>query len=174
MEITFSGGGDGPLVTMERAGRSLELAWPRGVPAPELAGDTATYRDILPAVDLRLGAMPDGFTQLLVVKTQEAATNPELTELRLKLAAEPGEEEPGAGESGRLAPVEVDVAQDGRELVLTPDPSLLNGSDTVYPVFIDPQRLGVLQAVRHETAVLPATDLVVRRQVHPVRGIRCA
>ncbi|MDR6979451.1 hypothetical protein J2X68_006187 [Streptomyces sp. 3330] len=86
--LEFSGGGDAPLVRMEKAGRELALTWPGELPAPVLDGATATYRDVLPDVDLRMGAQEDGFTQLLVVKSAEAAADPELTRLRLKLSAE--------------------------------------------------------------------------------------
>ncbi len=53
-------------------------------------------------------------------------------------AAESGDQ-PGAAESGKLAPVGVDVAEGQDELVLTPDADVLKGEDTEYPVFIDPQ-----------------------------------
>lgn len=87
--LEFSGGGDeAPLVRMTRAGRELALSWPGPLPAPELDGDTATYRNVLPDVDLRMGAQEDGFTQLLVVNTAEAAASSELAQLRLKLAAD--------------------------------------------------------------------------------------
>ncbi|GLW48280.1 hypothetical protein Stsp02_39420 [Streptomyces sp. NBRC 14336] len=86
--LEFSGGGDQPLVRMERAGRELALTWPTKLPAPELDGAFATYRDVLPDVDLRMGAQQDGFTQLLVVKSAAAAASPELRELRLKLSAQ--------------------------------------------------------------------------------------
>ncbi|MFI1869745.1 LamG domain-containing protein [Streptomyces jumonjinensis] len=168
-------------------------------------GSTAVYSEILPGVDLRLGAQQDGFTQLLVVKSAEAAANPKLAEMRLRLdahgmdvretagggleavdqgaggtvfeAAQPlmwdsspgpgaarsgqgrfsaapeqqsgpsggkglsrsAAGEPGAGDSGKLAPVGVDVAADQSALVLRPDAGVLKGPDTVYPVFIDPQ-----------------------------------
>ncbi|MEU3249918.1 LamG-like jellyroll fold domain-containing protein [Streptomyces sp. NPDC006997] len=202
--LAFSGGGDGPLVRMERAGRALELSWSGDVPAPLLDGDTATYPDILPDVDLRLAARPEGFTQLLVVKSARAAASEELDELRLRLGTEglttrettsggleavdegaggvvfeaprpvmwdSSTREPeksatptqalspapttqarnaaltsadpqagaGAAESGRLAPVDVEVTSGGGELVLTPDQELLSGTGTVYPVYIDPQ-----------------------------------
>jgi hypothetical protein len=202
--LAFSGGGEGPLVRLEQAGRSLALSWPGEVPAPALNGDTATYPDILPDVDLRLAARPEGFTQLLVVKSAQAAESEQLKQLRLRLGTEllltretsdggleavdtgaggvvfeaprpvmwdsstenVGEQggtetsrasasdastvrsaslpaqgtqtEPSAGDSGHVAPVGVDVASGG-ELVLTPDPELLTGDGTVYPVFIDPQ-----------------------------------
>ncbi|MFE5093345.1 LamG-like jellyroll fold domain-containing protein [Streptomyces sp. NPDC056638] len=47
--------------------------------------------------------------------------------------------EPAAGDSAKLAPVDVTVPEDGKELVLTPDTDVLKGNDTTYPVFIDPQ-----------------------------------
>ncbi|QLH19310.1 LamG-like jellyroll fold domain-containing protein [Streptomyces sp. Rer75] len=205
LDVAFSGGGDGPMVRMRRAGRELALSWPTALPAPVLEGNTATYQDVLPEVDLRLSSDADGFSQLLVVKSAKAAASPGLEQLRLKLrtqniqvqqttdggleavdngaksavfeastplmwdssdatsqttARKPAaprkgpmknpdtsqqalqgtaEDEPGAGESGKLAPIGVHVPTDGQELVLTPDRDVLRGGDTVYPVFIDPQ-----------------------------------
>lgn len=204
INLEFSGGGESPLVRMERAGRELSLTWPTPLPKPEVEGPVATYPSVLPDVDLRMTAQQDGFTQLLVVKTAEAAASPELAQLRLELEtrglsveeteegglqaldrgaespvfeaprpmmwdsspgespagaepskAAPGEkadgrsasagaaagsgDQPGAGESGKLAPVGVDVAEGQDELVLTPDADVLKGEDTEYPVFIDPQ-----------------------------------
>ncbi|MER6194921.1 LamG-like jellyroll fold domain-containing protein [Streptomyces cyaneofuscatus] len=88
VKLAFSGGGETPLVRMAKAGRELALSWPEKLPAPELEGPRATYRDVLPDVDLRMEAQEDGFTQLLVVNSAEAAANEKLTELRLKLAAD--------------------------------------------------------------------------------------
>jgi hypothetical protein len=198
VDLRFSGGGaKAPLVSMERAGRTMSLSWPTPLPEPELSGAMATYPDVLPGVDLRMTAQEDGFTQLLVVKSAEAAKNPRLNQLRLKLDADglkvrenaqgglravedgtngtvfeapkpvmwdssPGKSataagktalnsspkaralagpvgEPGAGESGKLAPVGVDLPAGGDELVLTPDQNVLEGENTTYPVFIDPQ-----------------------------------
>ncbi|MFF9580617.1 LamG-like jellyroll fold domain-containing protein [Streptomyces achromogenes] len=86
--LEFSAGGDAPLVRMEKAGRELSLSWPGQLPAPVVDGSTATYRNVLPDVDLRMGAQEDGFTQLLVVKSAEAAANEKLAQLRLKLSAD--------------------------------------------------------------------------------------
>ncbi|MEV4924322.1 LamG-like jellyroll fold domain-containing protein [Streptomyces roseoverticillatus] len=192
---------------LDKGGRALSLTWPEKLPVPTVDGDTVTYPDVIPDVDLRLAAQADGFTQLLVVKSAKAATNSALARLRLKVdgdslavqqapqgglvavdqgaggavfeapapmmwdsssgrdtrkpgnartraqpakpGARPGEslhavsgsgrQEPGPAESGKLARVGVDLPQGGRELVLTPDRNVLAGSDTVYPVFIDPQ-----------------------------------
>ncbi|MFI7245722.1 LamG domain-containing protein [Streptomyces qinglanensis] len=85
--LEFSGGGDQPLVRMHKADRELALSWPEALPEPKLNGATATYTDVLPDVDLRLGAGPDGFTQLLVVKSPKGAANEQMAKLRLKLAA---------------------------------------------------------------------------------------
>ncbi len=197
--LEFSKGGSEPLVRMEKAGREMSLSWPGTLPAPELNGPTATYREVLPGVDLRMEAQQDGFTQLLVVKSAAAAADKRLAELRLALAAEglevrqtaggglaavdassggtvfeaprpvmwdssappsgagppaarkqtartsggaPGAQpgtEPGAGESGKLAPVGVELPATGDALILKPDTGVLSGPDTVYPVFIDPQ-----------------------------------
>ncbi|MEV1027101.1 LamG-like jellyroll fold domain-containing protein [Streptomyces sp. NPDC050264] len=193
VKLAFSGGGDKqPLVRIERAGREASLSWPTSLPTPVVEGSVATYPSVLPDVDLRMTAQEDGFSQLLVVKSAEAAQSSELAELRLKLGTEgldvketddggleavdhgaggtvfeaprplmwdssagdaqaaqtlsateddgsTGERgEPGAAESGQLAPVGVDVT-DADELVLTPDAEVLKGEDTKYPVFIDPQ-----------------------------------
>ncbi|MET7737863.1 LamG-like jellyroll fold domain-containing protein [Streptomyces sp. NPDC005402] len=81
--LAFSGGGRDPLVTLERAGRKLSFTWPTALPAPTLDGDTAIYPDVLPEVDLKLRAVTDGFSEVLVVNTPEAAKNPALAELRL-------------------------------------------------------------------------------------------
>ncbi|WP_438488887.1 FG-GAP-like repeat-containing protein [Streptomyces sp. S186] len=80
--IEFSGGGKGPLVTVTRDGRSLSLSWPGELPKPTVAGDTATYPNVLPDVDLKLRAGNDGFGQLLVVKTPKAAANPDLKSIQ--------------------------------------------------------------------------------------------
>ncbi|GLW10715.1 hypothetical protein Misp01_58430 [Microtetraspora sp. NBRC 13810] len=197
-EIRLSGGGSGPLVTIDRAGRPMSLTWPTPLPEPWLDGDAAVYPRVLgPDVDLRVRVEPDGFSHVLVVKTAEAAKDPGLATVRLGLSA-PGltvrttedgtqqavdeatggvvyeapppimwdstapaaqqsrmtadDAEPPAeelvespvteasadqpGDTSKVAAVTTTVA-DG-ELTLKPDPALLNGADTTYPVYIDP------------------------------------
>ncbi|MEH1016977.1 LamG-like jellyroll fold domain-containing protein [Micromonospora sp. CPCC 206060] len=75
-DVSFSGGGAGPMVTLQRSGRSLQLTWPGTLPAPTLSGDAATYPSVLPDVDLVVRATHTGFTHVLVVKTPTAADNP--------------------------------------------------------------------------------------------------
>jgi hypothetical protein len=85
--VSFSDGTAGePFVTMNQAGRELALTWPYGeLSAPVLEGETATYKDALPDVDLVLRAEADGFGHLLVVRTPEAAADPRLARLDLGL-----------------------------------------------------------------------------------------
>jgi Concanavalin A-like lectin/glucanases superfamily len=83
VDLTFSGGGDGPMVRMSRAGRELALTWPGTLPRPVIDGAVATYPDVLPGVDLQLKAEVDGVSQVLVVHTAEAAANPRLGRLVL-------------------------------------------------------------------------------------------
>ncbi|MFB4196914.1 LamG-like jellyroll fold domain-containing protein [Streptomyces carpaticus] len=82
-QMAFSGGGTDPLAQLERSGRELALEWPDALPTPELIGDTAIYHDVLPDVDLQVRAHPDGFSQLIVVNSAEAARNASLERLRL-------------------------------------------------------------------------------------------
>ncbi len=82
-DVTFSGGGTAPLVTVRHQGGSLAFHWPTPLPAPLLDGDTATYPAVLPGVDLRLVAHEDSYSQVLVVHDAPAAANPALARIRM-------------------------------------------------------------------------------------------
>ncbi|MFF4830442.1 LamG domain-containing protein [Streptomyces sp. NPDC001315] len=90
VDLSFSAGQAGkPFVTMQRAGREFALTWPYGkLPAPKVEGDTATYVDALPGVDLTVRAEADGFGHLVVVKTPEAAADPKLAQLDLGMTTD--------------------------------------------------------------------------------------
>ncbi|TQS42778.1 RHS repeat-associated core domain-containing protein [Cryptosporangium phraense] len=84
VDLGFSGGGTGPLVTVGYGGTTLTIDPPKvlgELPTPTLSGDTATYPDVLPGVDLKVTADGQGYSEVLVVKTAEAAANPALQEL---------------------------------------------------------------------------------------------
>ncbi|MBB5489882.1 hypothetical protein [Nocardiopsis metallicus] len=85
MDIAFSGGGDDVMARIGIGSNSVALGWVDKLPEPTLDGEQATYPDVLPEVDLVLTAGVEGFTQVLVVHTPEAAQLPELTELQLPL-----------------------------------------------------------------------------------------
>ncbi|GAA3891977.1 hypothetical protein GCM10022243_66140 [Saccharothrix violaceirubra] len=82
--IVFSGGGTAPLVEFGAGERKVSLSWPSALPKPTVDGDSATYAEVFPGVDLVLNARAEGFTQVLVVKNAEAADNPDLREVALK------------------------------------------------------------------------------------------
>lgn len=90
VEMVFSGGGTAPLARLSRDGKELVLGWPGRLPEPVLEGDTATYPEVLPGVDLRVRAHADGFSEVLVVKTPQAAANPALARLRFTTAGSKG------------------------------------------------------------------------------------
>ena len=64
----------------------MSVTWPTPLPAPTLEGTRQRAADLLPGVDLKLRADVDGFSEVLVVKTREAAANPKLAKLRFALA----------------------------------------------------------------------------------------
>ncbi|MGJ0155039.1 FG-GAP-like repeat-containing protein [Streptomyces sp. CH8.1] len=191
--ITFSGGGTGPLLTGVKNGRTLSFTWPQALPKPTLAGNVATYVNVLPDVDLQLKAEVEGFSQLLVVKSVAAAQHPDLATLRFKLdtvglnvardattglltATNPAGETiftspnpvmwdstttgeiatparvgaASAGSEAGEAPSDVFVTPSGAKsaqmptavtggnIEIKPDQALLKGSETKYPVYIDP------------------------------------
>ncbi|GIH03927.1 hypothetical protein Rhe02_19940 [Rhizocola hellebori] len=83
VDSTFSGGGAAPLVVGKRGGNEVSLSWPSALPAPELSGNTATYPNVLPGVDLVVTATETGFGEVLVVRDRAAARNPALRKLSL-------------------------------------------------------------------------------------------
>jgi hypothetical protein len=101
-DVAFSSGGDGPLVTLTRAGRSLRLSWPGRLPQPVLSGDSATYPGVLPDVDLVVRATYTGFTHVLVVRSAAAAKNPAVREVSLAVG---GDAALSRGEDGSLQAV---------------------------------------------------------------------
>ncbi|MFI5618563.1 VCBS repeat-containing protein [Streptomyces sp. NPDC051567] len=86
--VTFSAGGTTPLVTLADQGRSISLTWPTPLPTPVLDGATATYPEVLPGVDLAVAASVDGFSQALIVKSAQAADNPELATIDFGLTTD--------------------------------------------------------------------------------------
>ncbi|MFJ4409566.1 LamG-like jellyroll fold domain-containing protein [Streptomyces sp. NPDC088910] len=122
--LEFSGGGTQPLVRISSAGKTLTLTWPKPLPTPVVSGDTAEYRSILPDVDLRMTATDGGFTQLVVVKTAEAAKNPEL--VRLKIGMSSPDMTMRENADGSLSAV--DAAGGGGTVFVAPKPMMFDSS----------------------------------------------
>lgn len=192
-DVTFSGGGTAPLVTLQVDGEDLTLSWPDPLPTPTVQADTAVYASVLPDVDLHVMATATGFKHVLEVKTAQAAAHPDLARVRYILggdiapeplpdgglrlansqgrtvgvtptasmwdssvdpanggevtdggrgavtaAAEPPEPSTAAGPGPAAAKAAIDVDVVAGDLEVLPDPAVLNGPETTYPVFIDP------------------------------------
>lgn len=120
--LSFSGGGTTPLATMDKGGKSLSLTWPKALPEPSVDGATATYPEVLPGVDLKIIAEADGFAQHLVVKTVEAAGNPELAELSFGLKSKGVDLQADA--EGNLKALD----SAGKELFSAPTPAMWDSS----------------------------------------------
>lgn len=87
VDLEFSDGGRGPFARMNRVGREYALTWPGGaLPKPQVEGNTARYEEVLPGVDLTVRADVEGFSHYLVVKTAQAAADPQLESIEFGLA----------------------------------------------------------------------------------------
>lgn len=162
------GGADAPLVELTKDGKSFALTWPGTLPEPRVEGHRATYPDVLPGVDLVMAAVNEGYDQFVVVKTAEAARNPELARIRLGLETsgltvtadgdggldvvdDAGAEvftvppskmwdskEQADTETPRTDLAPVGVELTADSLTLVPDQELLTDPATVFPVYVDP------------------------------------
>ncbi|MEV7523640.1 ricin-type beta-trefoil lectin domain protein [Streptomyces sp. NPDC091371] len=84
--LTLSGGGSAPLATLDQDGKKLQLTWPEALPKPVLDGASATYPEVAPGTDLKVTAdASGGISQILVVKSAEAAKHPKLAKLTMGL-----------------------------------------------------------------------------------------
>ncbi|MCX5129992.1 LamG-like jellyroll fold domain-containing protein [Streptomyces sp. NBC_00347] len=87
--LTLSGGGTGPLATLDQDGKRLVVSWPDPLPVPVLEESSAVYREVLPGADLKVTAdVGGGISQILIVKSAEAARNPKLAKLTTGLKGE--------------------------------------------------------------------------------------
>ncbi|GAA2250128.1 VCBS repeat-containing protein [Streptomyces atrovirens] len=120
--LEFSGGGEGPLATITRDGRSISLTWPAPLPPPRIADDTVVYPEVLPDVDLKLRATASGFAQLLVIKSAQAAANPDLGTIAYGMSGDGVEVT--ADEYGNMSAVN----PGGQELFTAPTPRMWDSS----------------------------------------------
>ncbi|WP_189709861.1 laminin G domain-containing protein [Streptomyces phaeofaciens] len=107
VDLSFSGGGSGAgLIRLGNEQGSLRLDWPGRLPEPRLDGDKAVYADVLDGVDLELTATAEGYREVLVVKSAQAAADPALEHIALTASATDLDVLPGAG--GGLRAVDAD------------------------------------------------------------------
>jgi hypothetical protein len=167
-DLVLSGGGsEVPLARLTRAGRSYATYWPGVLPVPRVDGSVVTYPEVLPGVDLVMRVERSGYQQHVVVKTPEAARNPALARIALRVKASGlrvSADDAGAvrvvdeaGEPVFVAPpslmwdssgrtegpaasksASVRVTVAGGVLVLEPDRGFMADPSVVFPVTIDP------------------------------------
>ncbi|MCP2331279.1 LamG-like jellyroll fold domain-containing protein [Actinoalloteichus caeruleus] len=165
-DIAFGNGHGEPMATLAYDDHRLALDWPDELPEPELSDDTATYRDVLPGVDLELRADIEGFSQVLVVTTPEAARNPALD--RLSYTLDVGDAEVRTDpESGVTT-----VVDDGEEIFAAGTPFMwdsapledtagtLDAGDGDAPVRSGREVAMPVEAGPGELAVLPRRDIL--------------
>jgi hypothetical protein len=173
LPVKLSGGGSGALGMLSDGDRQVSMTWAdHQLPRPTLSGDTATYAEVLPGVDLQVKALAEGFSEVLVVKTPAAGKQAALAELKFKLggigvslltaddggvdAVDAGGKKvfsspralmwdsTGAHAQGSAAQRVKAMGQRlvGTDLQVTPDAAFLADAATQYPVYIDPQFTG--------------------------------
>jgi len=122
--VRFSAGGDNALAAIQTPnGEWISETWPYGVlPTPMLQGDTATYEDVLPDIDLVLQADVGGMSEVLVVHNEAAAQNPLLDEVTLGITG-----------------ADVSQSDDGAISAATPDGSLLTAAAPTWWDSTNPQ-----------------------------------
>lgn len=88
-DVAFSPGGTGPMATLVQGGHRMTVTWPGGpLPRPSVAGDSATYAEVLPGADLVVRATATGYSHVLVVKTPAAAAGDAVRHLAFDLGGD--------------------------------------------------------------------------------------
>jgi hypothetical protein len=121
--LSLSGGGTGPLATMTSGVYSMALTTHLTLPAPTISGDTATYREVLPGVNLVLSAQASGgVDETLVIANAAAAANPALRSLTFTTRMR------GLTlRSGHRGAIEA-VSPDGEVIFAAPQPRMWNSA----------------------------------------------
>ncbi|MDD1062690.1 DNRLRE domain-containing protein [Streptomyces cocklensis] len=166
-DTAISDGGDTQLASVVRGTARFGMGWERTLPAPKVAGATASY-DLGSGQMLKVTALKQGFSDSVVLASapgapvsyripmqlnglklsQAASGHLLLKDTAGKLVAEApapmmwdSSKSPASGESEHLARVgtTIETAKNGAQtLVLTPDPHFLADPALTYPVTVDP------------------------------------
>ncbi|WP_369745612.1 LamG-like jellyroll fold domain-containing protein [Paenarthrobacter sp. AMU7] len=90
VDITVGKGGTSEIASLDdKKGHSITQSWPFGtLPVPVVEGNSATYRQVLPGVDLIQLVHKAGISQVLKIETAEAARDPRVAEMRIFLDSE--------------------------------------------------------------------------------------
>lgn len=180
VDLSFSGGGAGKdLIRLASPKGAIELGWPGTLPEPTLDGATATYPEVYEGVDLQLTATPEGFREVLVVKSAQAAVNPKLNEIKLSVTGGGLAVQPGAGGGLRA------VDEDGNAVFTGPagqmwdsagdggaQPQLLSSAAAEGPVPVteDPSQPGKGDAIAELPVEVNGDAVVVKPDADLLRG----
>ncbi|HZX01403.1 RICIN domain-containing protein [Kribbella sp.] len=160
LDLRLSGGGDSNLLTLGEGLTEVRMGWQSNLPKPVLAGDTATYPEVFPGVDLQVRASSTGFREVLVVKSREAAANPALAEFRFPISSAAGARittaadgattvsdrsgkavfsagTPMMWDSARTA-VRMTTSKSGQALLVRPNRAMLSAPASRFPLYLDP------------------------------------
>jgi hypothetical protein len=160
-DLAFSGGGDGKgLIRLGHQKGSLSLGWPGTLPEPKLEGATATYPEVFTGVDLQLTADAEGFRQVLVVKSAEAAANPALDQIKLTSSGDGLQIVPGAGRGIRA------IDADGNAVFSGPSGLMWDSAGT--PAQPDPAARKAKNAAPRNAA--PEGQAAQPEGTHPDKG----
>lgn len=87
VDITVGTGGTDKIASLDdKNGHSVTQSWPFGtLPEPVVEGNSATFRQVLPGVDLIQLAHKTGISQVLKIETAEAARDPRVAQMRIFL-----------------------------------------------------------------------------------------
>lgn len=148
LDVRFAADKSSPLITLVDGDRRVSLSWPYPLPSPTLSDDTATYPEVFPGVDLKLSAGADSVSEVLVVKTREAAQDPEtatkLARLRfgLKVNGLRMEQDSDGGFIRAVDPAGKPVfMSDGARMWDSPAPAPPAGSRSRAAADAEPQRI---------------------------------
>ncbi|WP_307531197.1 LamG domain-containing protein [Streptomyces umbrinus] len=160
VDLAFSGGGSGSgMLRLGHDGQAVKLGWPASLPVPTLDGATATYTDVpISGVDLQLTATAEGYREVLVVKTADAAASSELEQVKLTATGEGLSLVPGAG--GGLRAVDAD----GNAVFRGPAGQMWDSAGDDEPTEVQPQ---LMSAERMEAQ---AEERVAADPAHPGEG----
>jgi RHS repeat-associated protein len=162
-EVTFSDGGNGPLVSIrsDSKKKAVSWTWPTTLPRPTVEGHTLTYADVVPDGDLVVVATSTGFSHSVILRkapterlelplTVSGATSVRATKSGITITTGAGEltapaprmwdsaAGPMGPARGRTVQTEVESARGAFTVVLSPDMAYLQDPSTTYPVTVDP------------------------------------
>ncbi|MGQ0465112.1 MAG: DNRLRE domain-containing protein [Sporichthyaceae bacterium] len=157
------------FVTVEEgAGRQVAFGWGKKLPKPTVDGDTATWAEISPGVDMQVHSLPTGFEQTFVLRERPTGAVSWQFPIRTKGLTPRAEADgsisflnaegkvvstipaaiawdaaidPNTGDRASVSPVELTIVQKSKNrsiLTVTPDAAWITDPARVTPITVDP------------------------------------